>query len=479
MNKDLQSSVVDLIKKIDGLKSEIDKFHPLPKEVEDRILQKYRLDWNYNSNAIEGNTLNYGETYAFLMHGITAHGKPLKDYLDIRGHNEAINFLVNFVRNKEELTEAVIRELHKVILVESYETDAVTQNGKFTKKTVTLGAYKTQPNHVKTATGEIHYFASPEETPAKMHELMNWYRDSKEKKETHPVVLAAIFHHRFSEIHPFDDGNGRLARLLMNLIFMQNNFPPAIIKIKDKNNYYLALSQADSGDVKKFVEYVAETLINSMEVYLKGVRGESIEDPDDFEKEILLLKKEIEGRKDKFEKFNNHAVRVETLHKSIMPIISGMSDLINKIQDLFGIINRSYKLYYNNFQNHNARERLISFESSVIETDLSSLRDSDVVEFIANLNLTKFKAKYSQFTIDLDITVIFEEYDFIIVCHLSNTELPTKTIEFGLRTYEGQWIERVSYERQLNEVQIRTAKEIIGKGIVSHIKQHTNKDIND
>lgn len=479
MTKDLQSSVVDLIKKIDGLKSEIDKFHPLPEEVEDRILQKYRLDWNYNSNAIEGNTLNYEETYAFLMHGITAHGKPLKDYLDIRGHNEAINYLIDLVRNKEELTEAVIRELHKIILVESYETDALTQNGKLTKKTVTLGAYKTVPNHVKTSTGEMHYFAAPEETPAKMHDLMNWYRKSKNDHEIHPIILAAIFHHRFSEIHPFDDGNGRIARLLMNLILMQNNFPPAIIKIKDRNKYYLTLSQADAGDSKPFIEYVSEALINSMEIYLKGARGESIEEPDDFDKEILLLKKEIEGREDKFEKFNNHAIRVETLHKSIMPIISEMSDLIKKIQDMFGVINLSYKIYYNNFQNRGAREKLVSFDRSVIETDFSSLRDSDIVEFIANLYLAKFKAKNSQFTIDLEITVIFEEYGFIIVCQLSNTDLPTKTIEFGLRTYKGQWIERVSYERQLNEVQIKTAKEIIGKEIVSHIKKHTNKDIND
>ncbi len=172
MNKDMELSLVDLIKKIDELKSEIDKFHPLPKEIEDRIFQKYRLDWNYNSNAIEGNSMNYGETYAFLMHGITASGKPLKDYLNIRGHNEAMNNLIDLVRNKEELTEAVIRELHKVILVESYETDALTQNGKLTKKTVTLGAYKTVPNHVKTATGEVHYFASPEETPVKMYDLM-------------------------------------------------------------------------------------------------------------------------------------------------------------------------------------------------------------------------------------------------------------------------------------------------------------------
>lgn len=89
------------------LKKDIDKFHPLPVDVEERIMHKLRLNWNYNSNAIEGNTLNYGETFAFLIHCITAHRKPLEDYLDINRHNQAVNYLLSFVRNKEEITEAV------------------------------------------------------------------------------------------------------------------------------------------------------------------------------------------------------------------------------------------------------------------------------------------------------------------------------------------------------------------------------------
>lgn len=417
MNDDLKLNMIDLLAKIDELKSEIDKFHPLPQEVEDRIFQKYRLDWNYNSNAIEGNTLNYGETYAFLMHGITASGKPLKDYLDIRGHNEAINYLINFVRKKEELTEAVIRELHKVILVESYEIDAITQNGKPTKKTVTLGAYKTQPNHVKTATGEIHYFASPEDTPAKMHELINWYRESREKKEIHPVVLAALFHHRFSEIHPFDDGNGRLARLLMNLILMQNNFPPAIIKIKDRNNYYLALSQADAGDSKKFVEYVAETLMKSMEVYLKGARGESIEEPGDVDKELHLFKKEFDASKSRVKKTNTFDTKLEVTKFFFETVINKLEIALKKFHEFFFETTQGYMLSLPNGSG-GGRSELDQIRLDELSKEMKMNGSFYSVKF--TFFLKKFKSSINPISIKIEYEIYFEDFDFKIYCWLDH-----------------------------------------------------------
>lgn len=146
-------------------------------------MQKFRLNWNYHSNAIEGNTLSLGETRAFLLHGVTAKGKPFKDYLDIKGHNEAITYLEEFVRGQGFLTEAAIREIHKILLVEPYEVAALTPDGQPTKRRITLGQYKTWPNHVKTSTGEMHYYTTPEETPARMDDLMNGIA-TKLKKES-------------------------------------------------------------------------------------------------------------------------------------------------------------------------------------------------------------------------------------------------------------------------------------------------------
>lgn len=464
MNKGMEANLVGLIKKIDELKSEIDKFHPLPKEVEDRIFQKYRLDWNYNSNAIEGNSLNYGETYAFLMHGITASGKPLKDYLDIRGHNEAINYLINLVRNKEELTEAVIRELHKVILVESYETDALTQNGKLTKKTVTLGAYKTVPNHVKTSTGEVHYFASPEETPSKMYDLMNWYRKSRIDKEIHPVVLASIFHHRFSEIHPFDDGNGRLSRLLMNLILMQNNFPPAIVKNKDRNNYYLALSLADSGDTKKFVEYVAEILMNSMEIYLKGARGESIDEPDDLDKEIILLKEELKGLEDRVEKTDTLETKQEILKNSYEKLLIACDENLKKFRDQFFEFNFSYWLFKKE-SGGSGRSQMNEFNTNIMAGTLQK----DTSNIQSKFELLRFKSLSARFNLTVCVDLYFDDFEYALSVNL--VEIPSIQINtFAELLIKGLWFKVLPYTEYLEDTQVKQANKIMVKEIIKYIK---------
>src|ERR1700753_3928959 len=110
MNLKLETefSKAEILQEVDLLKKQIDDARPLPTDIEGRVMQKLRLDWNYNSNAIEGNKLDYGETVAFLMTGITAKGKPLKDHLDIRGHNEAINFLLSIIKETRPISEADI-----------------------------------------------------------------------------------------------------------------------------------------------------------------------------------------------------------------------------------------------------------------------------------------------------------------------------------------------------------------------------------
>src|SRR5688572_3676444 len=178
---------------VDALKAELDSLRPLNPEQERRVFDKLRLDWNYHSNAIEGNQLTPGETRLLLTEGLTADGKPLKDYLDIEGHNHVIDWLVGFVRRSEELTEAVIRGMHEILLVRPYEVTAVTADGGKVKKTVVLGKYKSQPNQVTTPTGAVRRFALPEETPAKMGELMNWLRTEQKKQDLHPIAVSAIF----------------------------------------------------------------------------------------------------------------------------------------------------------------------------------------------------------------------------------------------------------------------------------------------
>ena len=264
---------MSLFTEINRLKADLDALRPLAPEQEARVLQKFRLDWNYNSNAIEGNSLTLGETRSLLLHGLTAAGKPMRDHLDIKGHNEAVLWLEDFVRDERPLTEQFIRGMHEVLLGEAYFAPSQTAEGLPVRKMITPGQYKRQPNNVLTATGELFYFASPEETPARMTDLVDWYRAEEAAPTMPPVALAAEFHYRFVRIHPFDDGNGRMSRLLMNLILLRHGYPMTVIKADDRNRYLAALSEADAGEPEPFLRFIIENVEASLRLMIRAARG--------------------------------------------------------------------------------------------------------------------------------------------------------------------------------------------------------------
>ncbi|UMY66440.1 MULTISPECIES: Fic family protein [unclassified Flavobacterium] len=313
------------------LKDELDGLRPIDAEQEARVMQKFRLDWNYHSNHLEGNSLTYGETRALLLFGVTAQGKPLKDTLEMTGHNEAVDWVIDMVKGERPLTESFIRELHTLLLKEAYEKKAETPDGQPTTKRIEVGKYKSSPNHVKTVTGEIFYFATPEETPAKMGDLMAWYQEKRNDDATNPVLLAAEFHYRFIRIHPFDDGNGRTARLLMNFILMQYGYPPVIIKTEDKENYFAVLRLADAGQLEPFVRYIGANLLRSLRIMIAGAKGEDITEPDDLDKEIALLEQQLAGFGEKIERTKSDSLR-DVFEKSIRTVAR---DIENKLRPFF------------------------------------------------------------------------------------------------------------------------------------------------
>jgi Fic family protein len=328
------------IKKALQLKVELDLLRPIAKEQEDRILQKFRLDWNYHSNHLEGNSLTYGETKALILFGITAQGKPLKDTLEITGHNEAINWVLEMISGDRPLTENFIRELHSLLLKHSYK-ESKNEKGEIIPRKISSGKYKTSPNHVQTRTGEIFYFASPEETPAKMHDLLTWYNEKIVDTNANPLLIAAEFHYKFILIHPFDDGNGRTARILMNFILMKFGYPPVIIKTEDKANYFAALQMADAGNIETFINYIAQNLNRSLEIMIAGANGEDIEEPDDLNKEIALLEQKLK----KFEIIYDNNEK-EILKVNLLKIISLFVKKNEPFHNLY--IYNTFQLYHGN-----------------------------------------------------------------------------------------------------------------------------------
>ncbi len=362
------------IEKAIKLKSDLDTLRPLIKEDELRIIQKFRLDWNYHSNHIEGNSLTYRETKALILFGITAQGKPLKDHFEMSGHDKAVKWIMDIIKQDRPLTENFIRELHKLILKEPYEVDAITPDGKPTKKRIEIGQYKSTPNHVKTKTGEIFRFASPEETPVLMRDLLDWYRIETSKEGFNPILVASEFHYKFIRIHPFDDGNGRTARILMNFIFLQNGFPPVIIKTDDKANYFSVLHQADAGILEPFIEYIAENLINSLEIMIKGAKGKSIEEPDDIDKEISLLEQKLKRISQPIEISKDKESLLGIFDKSITPLTKKFIEKAEKFEKFY--TTNKFHIWVNNDSNTPNKEKALKVARESVKEDTNSITPS-------------------------------------------------------------------------------------------------------
>ncbi|MBO0359245.1 Fic family protein [Hymenobacter sp. BT186] len=398
---------MSLFAEVDLLKKELDELRPLSPDQEARILQKFRLDWNYNSNAIEGNSLTLGETRSLLLHGLTAAGKPIRDHLDIKGHNEAVLWLEDIVRDERPLTEQFIRGMHEVLLGEGYDVPAQTPDGQPTRKHIQPGRYKSGPNNVQTATGEIFYFASPEETPGKMTDLVDWYRQKTEQATLHPVALAAEFHYRFVRIHPFDDGNGRMSRLLMNLILMRSGYPMTVIKATDRNRYLAALAEADAGEIEPFFRFISENVVSSLHLMIRAAKDESIDEPDDLDKKLALLKKQVLTRNESIKLLWDETYQEDKAYNLLIEI--WLDDLIlqsEKFDDFF--INKSYVGYITS---------AVSKPSTIQENnDLTSFKKkleyattsrNDTIEFIS------FSKRWYHFRqlsngFDAGILVVFE-----------------------------------------------------------------------
>ena len=283
----------NILESIDRLKTELDALQPLPAEVTGRVEQRLRIESNYHSNALEGNTLTLGETRSLILHGLTARGKPMREHVDIEGYDRAVKELSRRARGDQPLNETFILDLHRVLLKEPYEVETTAPDGRNTRRPIAVGAYKTTANNIVTSTGETYYFTPPELVRQAMNRLLDWYH-AQEGKGEHPIIIAAIFHYRFVRIHPFDDGNGRMARLLMNRILIDHDYPLAIVRRDARDRYLQELERADqTEDPGQFIDYIASCCEYPLNLYLRAARGESIEDSDEIDRDIARFRQAL------------------------------------------------------------------------------------------------------------------------------------------------------------------------------------------
>lgn len=247
-HKAVSEQYLPLFSRIDSIKEQLDQRRPLTTGELQRLQEEFLVEYTYNSNAIEGNTLTLQET-ALVLEGITIDRKPLKDHLEAVGHKDAFLYVQELVKDKVPFSENIIKQIHTLVLMDRPE-----DRGVYRRIPVRImGAYHTPPE--------------PVVVPEQMEKLIKEFS----KKKLHPIESAALFHLKFEGIHPFVDGNGRTGRLILNLFLMQNGYPPINVKFTDRKRYYEAFDSYykdnDAGGMVQMVaEYVEERLNRYMEI---------------------------------------------------------------------------------------------------------------------------------------------------------------------------------------------------------------------
>jgi len=231
-------------------KLQLNSDRPLSKEIVGQLRRNMEIEYTYNSNAIEGNTLTLRETQLVIREGVTISGKSLNEHLEAKNHPKAIEYVENLAESIS-LSEAEVLKVHEIIF------SGILENA---------GNYRNGQVYIEGS----EYMPPPAfEVPGLMRELLNWLE--KNPQELRPIEKAAVFHYRLVAIHPFDDGNGRAARLMMNLVLIRHGYPVTVIKNVDRRRYYDTLRKADSGDPKPFVNFIARCVEQSLDLCLNAV----------------------------------------------------------------------------------------------------------------------------------------------------------------------------------------------------------------
>ena len=259
-----------LLSRIQKKKARLDGLRPLPTTAVRRLNEQLNIEWIYNSNAIEGSTLTLRETQLILEQGITIGGKSLREHFEVINHRDAIKLVESLTVVDEPITPFHVRQLHALVLEKIDDQNA--------------GQYRNLPVRI---IGTVHVPPPSWNLPAQMSDWGDWLQAEEGKTET--VALAAMAHHKLVAIHPFIDGNGRSARLIMNLILMRAGFPPAIISRINRQQYYRVLSQADGGNSTPLVNFVGRAVERSLTLYLEACILQTA--PPTAENEWLPLRK--------------------------------------------------------------------------------------------------------------------------------------------------------------------------------------------
>lgn len=439
---------------IDAIKAKVADFGELTIEQKKKINYKFRLEWNFNSNSMEGNTLTIEETRSVMVGNLTVNDKPLKDVLEMQGHDKVISEILRIGKGELRLSEKRICDIHKAIMHEEDET-----------KKDKIGRWKVEPNMIYNSKGERYDFAAPEEVPKKIHDLLNKTNasidaiNSNKKNAPHPIDVAMEFHLKYLDIHPFYDGNGRTARILTNLILISLGYNPFWINEKDRAIYYNYISdiQGYGGSKELFFEYCAGLIERSEQLVLKAIQDIDIEEEDDLHKEISLLKRQLEG-----EKFTKSPKNIYDIFQLInKDVWQPLSIVINQFDDLFSesktknLVNRQSEIYptksilpiFNPFEKSTKPKEITIFGHEIYENDIYKIEWN-------HLKYGLKKAKNNTIY-EINFSLSFETTSYNLKLSVNHLEI---------------WKTNFAYNEFPHKEEIENVKKDLGKNIIKSIK---------
>jgi len=241
------------LERIKRKKDALDSKRPLPKDAVNRLMDELRLAHTYHSDAIEGNTLTLQETKIVIEEGITIGGRSLKEHLEATGNASAFDRIEELSKTRTPIDHAVVQEIHE-IATKGWLTDS----GRYRTQNVRIAGRKRSPPDF-----------------SKVPKLMDKLLKELAQMESNPITVATFLHHRFVDIHPFSDGNGRVARLLTNLCLMRHGYPPIVLKKEDRGKYYDYLAMADKGNMNPFANFIAKAIDESLTLCLAIFGGKN------------------------------------------------------------------------------------------------------------------------------------------------------------------------------------------------------------
>lgn len=442
---------------IDELIEKAELYGKLSSDQLNKLHHKFRLEWNYNSNSMEGNTLTVAETRHVMAGVVGGAIKPMKDVLEVKGHDEVISDILRIGKAELRLSEKRIREIHIAIMYED--------NPQLKEK---IGNWKTEANEIINLKGEKYLFVLPEEVPEQIHDLLNRTnaaidRLERGQKDTpHPIDIALNFHIEYLNIHPFYDGNGRTARILSNLILVALGYPPFWITDQEREVYYryIADIQCYGGKKEDLFTFLGGLILRSQQLINDVQAGKSIEEADDIDKEIELLKRELKAKEQLEENTKLDKVIQKNYTEEIEPLFRIVEKNLKKYTELFESITFSYSYVFKSVITKELSGFVSNSTYTTVEMGIDLEKTSSMVEWWRDIHCIKLELGLEK----LRLIKIDELIDVELVCMFSssgyeiNVDKNTKFSKFYTQGITAE--EQIELIREINLIILDKIKEL-------------------